>query len=94
MTNDSLCMMFSYEFLTWCRGGGGPHPSWHRSGSGLNKLNSIHDFVSCGQYLVNEGYAHVNKLGAVGISAGSLLVGAAIGLHPGLFQAAVLKVST
>nr|GMC86502.1 Oligopeptidase B, putative [Ipomoea batatas] len=73
-------------------GGGGPHPSWHRSGSGLNKLNSIRDFISCGQYLVNEGYAHGNKLGAAGISAGSLLVGAAIGLHPGLFQAAVLKV--
>ncbi|XP_019180071.1 PREDICTED: uncharacterized protein LOC109175287 [Ipomoea nil] len=73
-------------------GGGGPHPSWHRFGSGLNKLNSIHDFVSCGHYLVNEGYAHGNKLGAAGISAGSLLVGAAIGLHPGLFQAAVLKV--
>ncbi|VFQ85461.1 unnamed protein product [Cuscuta campestris] len=74
------------------RGGDGPDPSWHKCGSGLHKLNSIYDFVSCGQYLINEGYAHKNKLGACGVSAGGLLVGAAINLHPGLFRAAILKV--
>ncbi|KAI3467205.1 hypothetical protein Pfo_023868 [Paulownia fortunei] len=74
------------------RGGAGVDPSWHRSGRGLNKLNAIHDFVSCGEYLINEGYIHKNQLGALGISAGCLLVGAAVNMHPELFRAAILKV--
>ncbi|KAG5068319.1 hypothetical protein JHK85_000696 [Glycine max] len=72
------------------RGGGGP--SWHKSGSGLNKLNSIFDFVSCGNYLVNEGYVQSDLLSAIGWSAGCLLVGAAVNMHPQLFRAAILKV--
>ncbi|XP_009761516.1 uncharacterized protein [Nicotiana sylvestris] len=74
------------------RGGGGPDPSWHKSGSGMSKLNSINDFISCGEYLVSEGYVHKHQLGAIGVSAGSLLVAAAINMHPELFRAAILKV--
>ncbi|XAR65321.1 Oligopeptidase B [Bertholletia excelsa] len=74
------------------RGGGGVNPSWHRLGSGNHKLNSIYDFVSCGKYLIDEGYVHKDKLGAVGYSAGCLLVGAAINMYPKLFRAAILKV--
>ncbi|KAJ6357038.1 hypothetical protein OIU78_005014 [Salix suchowensis] len=73
------------------RGGGG-HSLWHKHGSGLNKCNSIHDFISCGNYLVSEGYAHKDRLGAIGFSAGGLLVGAAINMNPNLFRAAILKV--
>ncbi|KAI3719320.1 hypothetical protein L6452_20217 [Arctium lappa] len=74
------------------RGGGGDDPSWHKCGSGLNKLNSIYDFVSCGDYLIKEGYVHKDQLAAVGHSAGGLLVAAAINMHLKLFRAAVLKV--
>lgn len=74
------------------RGGAGPDPSWHKYGCGLNKLNSIQDFVSCGQYLINSGLIHKNQLSALGISAGCLLVGAAVNMHPELFRAAILKV--
>uniref|UniRef100_A0A803L7N2 Prolyl endopeptidase n=1 Tax=Chenopodium quinoa TaxID=63459 RepID=A0A803L7N2_CHEQI len=74
------------------RGGGGPDPSWHQYGSGVNKINSIYDLVSCGKYLVNEGYATKGRLAAIGTSAGSLLVGAAINFHPDLFCAVILKV--
>ncbi|XP_059317125.1 uncharacterized protein LOC132067806 isoform X2 [Lycium ferocissimum] len=74
------------------RGGGGPDPSWHKSGSGTNKLNSVSDFISCGNCLVSEGYVHQDRLGALGVSAGSLLVAAAINMQPKLFQAAILKV--
>lgn len=74
------------------RGGAGADPSWHQSGRLLNKLNSIYDFVACGSYLINEGLVHRNQLGAVGISAGCLLVGAAVNMHPELFRAAILKV--
>lgn len=75
------------------RGGGGPDPSWHEWGSGANKINSIYDIVSCGKYLVDEGYATKGRLAAIGSSAGSLLVGAAINFHPDLFCAVILKVN-
>ncbi|KAK9676062.1 hypothetical protein RND81_11G051300 [Saponaria officinalis] len=74
------------------RGGGGSDPSWHQLGRGANKMNSVHDYVSCAKYLVNKGYAQKGKLAAVGYSAGSLLVGAAINSNPALFSAAILKV--
>ncbi|KAL8533558.1 hypothetical protein ACS0TY_009817 [Phlomoides rotata] len=74
------------------RGGAGVDPSWHRSGRELNKLSSIRDFVSCGEYLINEGIVRKDQLSALGISAGCLLVGAAINMHPQLFSAAILKV--
>ncbi|KAL4185682.1 hypothetical protein AMTRI_Chr10g7150 [Amborella trichopoda] len=74
------------------RGGGGLGMSWHHDGAGPYKLKSILDFVACGMYLVNEGYINRHRLGAVGFSAGGLLVGAAINLYPDLFCAAILKV--
>lgn len=74
------------------RGGGGADPSWHKSGSGLYKSNSIADFVSCAEYLIREGYVHKYQLGAFGGSAGGLLVGAAVNRHPQLFRAVILKV--
>lgn len=74
------------------RGGGGGDSSWHKSGSGLYKWNSVYDFVSCANYLVNEGYVHRDQLGAIGNSAGCLVLGAAINTYPDLFCAAILKV--
>lgn len=75
------------------RGGdGGCDSSWHRSGSGLQKLNSIYDFLSCAEYLVSMGYVHQNQLAGTGHSAGGLLVGAAINMYPQLFSSAILKV--
>ncbi|XP_048228684.1 protease 2 isoform X3 [Ricinus communis] len=74
------------------RGGSGGDSSWHKSGSGLNKLNSIYDFISCGNFLIDEGYVHGDCLSAIGFSAGGLLVGAAINMNPNLFCAAILKV--
>lgn len=74
------------------RGSGGDS-SWHKAGSRFNKLNSIYDFVSCGNYLIKEGYVHRDQLGAIGHSAGGLLVGATINMYPDLFSAAILKVS-
>lgn len=67
---------------------------WHTSGRGAYKQNSIHDFVSCAKYLVHEGYVRDDQLCSIGHSAGCLLVGAAINMYPGLFHAAIMKVST
>ncbi|XP_062163021.1 uncharacterized protein LOC133869938 [Alnus glutinosa] len=74
------------------RGGGGSDSSWHKSGSGLYKQNSVYDFGSCANYLVSEGYVHRDRLGAIGYSAGCVVVGAAINMYPDLFRAAILKV--
>lgn len=74
------------------RGGGGGDSSWHKSGSGLHKKNSVYDFGSCAKYLVDEGYVHKDRLGAIGYSAGCLVVGATINMYPTLFCAAILKV--
>ncbi|XP_050223257.1 uncharacterized protein LOC126673230 [Mercurialis annua] len=74
------------------RGGGGGASSWHISGSGMNKHNSIYDFISCGNYLISEGYVHRDRLSAIGLSAGGLLVGAAMNMNRNLFRAAILKV--
>ncbi|KAL9666982.1 hypothetical protein QQ045_001326 [Rhodiola kirilowii] len=74
------------------RGGGGDDSSWHKSGSGLQKKNSIHDFLSCAEYLINENLVHCEQLSAIGHSAGALLVASAINKRPELFGAAILKV--
>ncbi|WZZ68433.1 hypothetical protein YC2023_079803 [Brassica napus] len=74
------------------RGGGGGDFSWHKSGTGSLKLNSIQDFIYCARYLMDKGYVHRHHLAAIGYSAGALLPAAAMNMHPSLFQAAILKV--
>ncbi|GJN33701.1 hypothetical protein PR202_gb22322 [Eleusine coracana subsp. coracana] len=71
---------------------GGAGVSWHLAGTKANKINSIQDFAACSMHLIKEGYVHNRRLCAVGCSAGGLLVGAVINMHPDLFAAAVLKV--
>ncbi|XP_024015335.1 uncharacterized protein LOC18007840 [Eutrema salsugineum] len=74
------------------RGGGGGEFSWHKSGTGSLKLNSIQDFIYSANYLIDNGYVHRHHLAAIGYSAGSILPAAAMNMHPSLFQAAILKV--
>ncbi|KAK1361973.1 Prolyl endopeptidase [Heracleum sosnowskyi] len=75
------------------RGGGiRTDPLWHKYGRGSNKSNSIADFVSCAEYLISEGYVHKRLLGALGGSAGGLLVAAAANRQPELFRAIILEV--
>ncbi|KAL5828577.1 hypothetical protein ACOSQ3_018045 [Xanthoceras sorbifolium] len=74
------------------RGGGGVDSAWHKFGTGIYKRNSIYDFISCGNYLVDEGYVSRDHLAAMSYSAGCLIVGAAINMYPQLFRAAILKV--
>ncbi|XP_059069028.1 uncharacterized protein LOC131067560 isoform X2 [Cryptomeria japonica] len=73
------------------RGGGGGGKSWHHEGRASKKLNSIHDYIACAKFLIEQKYVHHSKLAAWGYGAGGLLVGAAINIYPDLFCAAVLK---
>lgn len=74
------------------RGGGGGGKSWHHSGTGTNKINSMNDFIACGNFLIGQGFVHSERLCALGHSAGGLLVGAVINMCPSLLCAAILKV--
>ncbi|MGO1225196.1 prolyl oligopeptidase family serine peptidase [Brachybacterium sp. AOP42-C2-15] len=71
------------------RGGGELGPNWHRQGRGLSKANSFDDFVACADHLVATGWAAEGRLGAVGVGAGGLLVGAAANRAPERFRAVV-----
>ncbi|EOA34106.1 hypothetical protein CARUB_v10021611mg [Capsella rubella] len=74
------------------RGGGDKDFSWHKSGTGSLKQNSIQDFIYCANYLIEKGYVHRHHLAAIGYSAGAILPAAAMNMHPSLFRTAILKV--
>jgi prolyl oligopeptidase len=74
------------------RGGGERGRRWQDDGSRANKLNGIHDFLACGEYLVSHGYTTRSKLAAQGESMGGLMVGRALTEQPDLFAAANVSV--
>ncbi len=69
------------------RGGGEFGEEWHKGAHIHNKINTIHDFVACADYLVREGYTSSKKLAGTGGSAGGITIGGAITRRPELFAA-------
>ena len=74
------------------RGGGDLGKSWHEAGRMVNKTNTFHDFVAAAEALIGAGFTTSKRLGIMGGSAGGLLMGAVLNLHPDLFGAAIAKV--
>jgi oligopeptidase B len=75
------------------RGGGEMGMGWYRDGSGLNKMNSINDFVDVARWLTGEGgWTKPELLSCEGRSAGGLLVAAAVNQEPSLFRSVFLGV--
>ena len=74
------------------RGGQEKGRKWYENGRLFQKKNSFNDFVDCAEYLVDQGYADSKRLFAIGGSAGGLLMGAIMNMHPKLFKAIVAQV--
>lgn len=94
----SLTPSFSVARLGWMemggifampnlRGGGEYGEEWHQGGTKLNKQNVFDDFISAGEWLIENGYTKTEKLAIQGGSNGGLLVGACMTQRPDLFGA-------
>ncbi|MFI4869317.1 MAG: prolyl oligopeptidase family serine peptidase [Steroidobacterales bacterium] len=67
------------------RGGGEYGEDWHLAGQKRTKLNTVFDFIACGQYLVDQHYSAPKYLAGRGGSAGGITVGGALTWRPDLF---------
>lgn len=72
--------------ISHIRGGGELGDDWHNAGKMATKLNTIFDFISCVQFLVDQHYTSPQYLAASGRSAGGITVGGAMTLRPELFS--------
>ncbi|MDY5152677.1 oligopeptidase B [Actinobaculum suis] len=77
---------------THLRGGGELGRAWYEDGKLDKKKNTFHDFVDCGNWLLESGWVAPGRLAAEGASAGGLLIGAAINEAPELFRTVVAGV--
>jgi prolyl oligopeptidase len=71
------------------RGGGWYGEAWHKAGMKLTKLDTVFDYIACGQYLVDQGYTSPRFLAGKGTSAGGITIGGAFTWRPDLFVAAI-----
>ncbi len=99
----SLTPNFSAAWLPWIsrggvyavanlRGGGEFGADWHRAGMLDNKQNVFDDFYAAAEWLIDNHYTRVERLGIRGGSNGGLLTGVAITQRPELFSAAIVAV--
>ncbi|HIP37306.1 MAG TPA: S9 family peptidase [Crocinitomix sp.] len=65
---------------------------WYENGKFLKKKNTFTDFISCTQHLIYHNYCSKDKVFAMGGSAGGLLMGAIVNLHPNLYKGIVSNV--
>ena len=74
------------------RGGGEKGYAWQTSGTHEHKMNGIHDFEACAQYLIDRRHTTAGRVAGQAGSMGGILVGRAITERPDLFAAANVAV--
>ena len=74
------------------RGGEELGREWYEDGKLLRKMNTFTDFIDCSQFLVDSKYTNLDKLFAMGGSAGGLLMGAVANLRPDLYKGMIAQV--
>ncbi len=68
------------------RGEGYFGPEWEKAGHGLNKQNTVNDFIAAVELLIRKGYTSPKHLAAMGWSHGGFLMGAVLVQRPDLFS--------
>ncbi len=74
------------------RGGQEMGRHWYEDGKLLNKKNTFTDFISCTEYLHENGFSNPEKTFAMGGSAGGLLMGAVVNMRPELYKGIIATV--
>ncbi|MCR5875194.1 S9 family peptidase [Phenylobacterium sp. J426] len=74
------------------RGGQDMGRQWYDDGKLLKKINTFTDFIDVTRYLVAEKYAAKDRVGAMGGSAGGLLMGAVSNMAPQDYRVIVTQV--
>jgi len=74
------------------RGGNDMGEQWHDDGKLMHKMNTFNDFIDCAEYLIQQKWTSKDHLLIEGGSAGGLLMGAVVNMHPDLFGAVHLDV--
>ena len=65
---------------------------WYEDGKLLKKMNTFTDFNACAEHLIEQKYTQTDRLFASGGSAGGLLMGAIVNLHPDLYKGVIASV--
>lgn len=74
------------------RGGGELGRHWYEDGKKLKKKNTFTDFVAATDWLASSGWVDPARIGAMGGSAGGLLMGAVANLAPEKYAAILAQV--
>jgi oligopeptidase B len=74
------------------RGGGELGRHWYDNGKKLNKKNTFTDFIAATDWLAGSGWVDPSRIGALGGSAGGLLMGAVANLAPEKYAVIVAQV--
>ena len=81
--------IYAYVVL---RGGGEYGEAWHLAGTKMQKQNVFDDFISAGEWLIQNKYTDKNHLAVMGGSNGGLLIGACMTQRPDLFKVCIPEV--
>lgn len=74
------------------RGGEEMGRTWYENGRMLKKMNTFTDFISCTEFLIDQGYTSPDMIIAQGGSAGGLLMGVIANMRPDLYRGIVAEV--
>jgi len=74
------------------RGGQEMGRQWYEEGKLMKKKNTFTDFITCGEYLIEQQYTSKAHLYGQGGSAGGLLMGAVMNMAPDLWNGIIAQV--
>jgi oligopeptidase B len=74
------------------RGGSELGERWRQDGRMFKKMNTFHDFIDSGKWLIENKYTSADRLVIQGGSAGGLLMGVVVNQSPETFKAAIAQV--